>query len=150
PRVPCRLRHDRGRPDGPKAWADPSLRHWRKSPSRSSPSLACRTSTSFQSARVERRPAIRRLPQVCGACGLEHWNAHRSNRRRAASGEFMATATATPTREDFAALLEESFTQGNLQEGTVVKGKVVGIEKDLAVIDVGAKTEGRVALREFS
>ena len=37
-----------------------------------------------------------------------------------------------------------------LPEGTVVKGKVVGIEKDLAVIDVGAKTEGRVALREFA
>ena len=63
----------------------------------------------------------------------------------------MATATsAAPTREDFAAMLEESFTQGSPQEGTVVKGKVVGIEKDLAVIDVGAKTEGRVALREFA
>jgi small subunit ribosomal protein S1 len=65
----------------------------------------------------------------------------------------MATATASsaaPTREDFAKLLEESFTQGSPQEGSVVKGKVVGIEKDLAVIDVGAKTEGRVALREFA
>ncbi|MCK9914735.1 30S ribosomal protein S1 [Microbacteriaceae bacterium K1510] len=59
-------------------------------------------------------------------------------------------ATATATREDFAAMLEESFNQGSPQEGTVVKGKVVGIEKDLAVIDVGAKTEGRVALREFA
>src|SRR2546423_12206176 len=47
-------------------------------------------------------------------------------------------------------MLDEAFGQGNLQEGTVVKGMVVGIEKDLAVIDVGAKTEGRVALREFS
>src|SRR5262245_34379314 len=63
----------------------------------------------------------------------------------------MATATSTaPTREDFAAMLEESFTSGSPQEGQVVKGTVVGIEKDLAVIDVGAKTEGRVALREFS
>src|SRR5690242_12060462 len=61
----------------------------------------------------------------------------------------MATTTA-PSREDFAKMLDEAFTQGNLQEGTVVKGKVVGIEKDLAVIDVGAKTEGRVALREFT
>jgi small subunit ribosomal protein S1 len=58
-------------------------------------------------------------------------------------------AAAAPTREDFAAMLEESFTQGGLQEGSVVKGKVVAIEKDLAVIDVGAKTEGRVAIREF-
>jgi small subunit ribosomal protein S1 len=61
-----------------------------------------------------------------------------------------ATATANPTREDFAALLDESFSTGNLQEGSVVKGTVVGIEKDVAVIDVGIKTEGRVALREFT
>src|SRR5215208_1755439 len=71
------------------------------------------------------------------------------------SGVFMATATSTssaaPSRDDFAAMLEESFTQGGTpQEGSVVKGIIVGIEKDLAVIDVGAKTEGRVALREFS
>jgi small subunit ribosomal protein S1 len=63
----------------------------------------------------------------------------------------MATASSTtPSREDFAALLEESFGQGNLQEGTVVEGTVVGIEKDFAVVDVGLKTEGRVALREFA
>ncbi len=62
----------------------------------------------------------------------------------------MAFATAmAPSREDFAALLEDSFTSGNLQEGAVIKGIVVAIEKDLAVIDVGLKTEGRVPLREF-
>jgi small subunit ribosomal protein S1 len=32
----------------------------------------------------------------------------------------------------------------------VVKGTVVAIERDVAVIDVGLKTEGRVALREFA
>jgi small subunit ribosomal protein S1 len=61
----------------------------------------------------------------------------------------MATAAA-PTREDFAKLLDESMGTGNLQEGAVIKGKIVGIEKDMAVIDVGLKTEGRVALREFA
>ena len=61
----------------------------------------------------------------------------------------MATAAA-PSREDFAKMLDESFHTGNLQEGAVIKGKVVGIEKDMAVIDVGLKTEGRVALREFA
>ncbi len=61
-----------------------------------------------------------------------------------------ATGSAAPSREDFAQMLEESFIQGSPQEGQVVKGIVVGIEKDLAVIDVGAKTEGRVALREFA
>ena len=34
-------------------------------------------------------------------------------------------------------------------EGSVVKGTVVAIEKDLAVIDVGLKTEGRIPLKEF-
>ncbi|MGA9323760.1 MAG: 30S ribosomal protein S1 [Xanthobacteraceae bacterium] len=59
-------------------------------------------------------------------------------------------ATAAPSREDFASMIEESFGDGHLQEGSVVKGTVVGIEKDVAVIDVGLKTEGRVALREFA
>src|SRR5450631_1526179 len=62
----------------------------------------------------------------------------------------IAVATAAPLHEDFAALLDESFGNGNLQEGSVIKGTVVGIEKDVAVIDVGLKTEGRVALREFA
>jgi small subunit ribosomal protein S1 len=61
-----------------------------------------------------------------------------------------AASPAAPSREDFAKMLDESFSEGAPQEGTVVKGMVVGIEKDVAVIDVGAKTEGRVALREFA
>jgi small subunit ribosomal protein S1 len=61
-----------------------------------------------------------------------------------------ATASKNPSREDFAAMLEESFARNDLQEGSVVKGKVVGIEKDIAVIDIGLKTEGRVPLREFA
>src|SRR5258705_8566257 len=69
-----------------------------------------------------------------------------------ASGEHMASTAASynPTRDDFAAMLDESFAGGNLQESSVIKGKVVAIEKDMAVIDVGLKTEGRVALREFA
>jgi small subunit ribosomal protein S1 len=54
-----------------------------------------------------------------------------------------------PTREDFAALLEETMGAEPVAEGSVVKGKVVAIEKDLAVVDVGLKTEGRVPLKEF-
>jgi small subunit ribosomal protein S1 len=54
-----------------------------------------------------------------------------------------------PTREDFASLLEESFATTEFAEGSVVKGRVVAIEKDHAVIDVGLKVEGRVPLKEF-
>jgi len=54
-----------------------------------------------------------------------------------------------PSHDEFAALLEESLSGTALQEGSVVKGTVVSIEKDVAVIDVGLKTEGRVPLKEF-
>ncbi len=54
-----------------------------------------------------------------------------------------------PTRDDFAALLEESFVTNDLAEGSVVKGRVIAIEKDMVVIDAGLKVEGRVALKEF-
>ncbi len=54
-----------------------------------------------------------------------------------------------PTRDEFAAMLAESLARDDLAEGEVVKGKVIAIEKDLAVIDVGLKMEGRVPLKEF-
>jgi len=61
------------------------------------------------------------------------------------------TASAlNPSREDFATLLEQSFSESNMQEGSVIKGTVVAIENDLAIVDVGLKTEGRVALKEFA
>jgi small subunit ribosomal protein S1 len=63
---------------------------------------------------------------------------------------LMATA-AFPTRDDFAALLNDTLGGENQGfEGRVVKGTVTGIENDMVVIDVGLKSEGRVALREFA
>src|SRR5919106_355191 len=62
----------------------------------------------------------------------------------------MATTT-FPTRDDFAELLNKSLGGENEAfEGKVVKGTVTAIENDLAVIDVGLKSEGRVPLREFA
>jgi small subunit ribosomal protein S1 len=55
-----------------------------------------------------------------------------------------------PSRDDFAALLDESLGGRDFMEGQVVHGKVVAIEKDFAIIDVGLKTEGRVSLKEFA
>ncbi|MCR9236786.1 MAG: 30S ribosomal protein S1 [Alphaproteobacteria bacterium] len=55
----------------------------------------------------------------------------------------------TPSREDFAALLDETFGSEAQQEGSVIKGTVIAFEKDLAVIDVGLKVEGRISVREF-
>ncbi len=67
-----------------------------------------------------------------------------------ATAQTATTASMAPSRDDFAKMLDESFDQGNLQEGAVIRGTVVGIEKDVAVVDVGLKTEGRVPLREFT
>src|SRR3954447_11862453 len=64
---------------------------------------------------------------------------------------ILMASTTFPTRDDFAALLNESLGGENETfEGKVVKGTVTGIENDMAVIDVGLKSEGRVPLREFA
>jgi len=60
------------------------------------------------------------------------------------------TETLNPTRDAFAEMLEASLVDRQNFEETVVTGKVTAIEKDVAVIDVGLKTEGRVPLKEFS
>ncbi|MBU6371109.1 MAG: 30S ribosomal protein S1 [Alphaproteobacteria bacterium] len=61
----------------------------------------------------------------------------------------MANDTMTPSRDDFAALLEESLTGRGMVEGRVVPATVVGVEHDFVIVDVGLKTEGRIPLREF-
>jgi small subunit ribosomal protein S1 len=61
-----------------------------------------------------------------------------------------AAQDAAPASEDFAALLEESFGQREAFEGTVVKGKIVAIEGDMVLVDVGLKSEGRIPLKEFT
>ena len=55
-----------------------------------------------------------------------------------------------PSMDDFTALLEESFKSHGLEEGNVVSGRVIAIEKEYAIIDVGLKTEGKIALKEFA
>jgi small subunit ribosomal protein S1 len=59
-------------------------------------------------------------------------------------------AAQTAPKESFAALLDESLGVANGLEGTVVKGRVISIENDAALIDVGLKSEGRVPLKEFA
>ena len=63
----------------------------------------------------------------------------------AASGD-----TETTLDENFVAMLEETFSEGHLSEGSVVKGTVIAIEGDSVLIDVGLKSEGRVGVREFT
>ena len=61
-----------------------------------------------------------------------------------------ADLTANPIQESFSALLDQSFQEMASIEGSVVSGTVLSIEKDMILIDVGLKSEGRVPLREFA
>src|SRR5678809_1129234 len=69
---------------------------------------------------------------------------------RAATKERNESTIATPSREDFAAMLEQSFQTQSPQEGSVIKGTIVSIENDFAMVDVGLKTEGRISIKEFA
>ena len=57
--------------------------------------------------------------------------------------------TLNPSRDEFAEMFEASIVDRDAFEQTVVTGTITGIEKDVAIVDVGLKTEGRVPLREF-
>jgi small subunit ribosomal protein S1 len=61
-----------------------------------------------------------------------------------------AERISAPSRDDFAAMLEESFIERAPAEGSVVKGNIVAVENDFVVVDVGLKTEGRVPVKEFT
>ena len=69
---------------------------------------------------------------------------------RAATVLKNAPSISTPSRDDFAAMLEQSFETQSPQEGQVIKGTIIAIENDFAMVDVGLKTEGRIALKEFA
>ena len=64
-----------------------------------------------------------------------------------------ATALMEPARnhgmEDFASLLEEQLGRETGFEGSVVTGRVIRLTDEYAIVDVGLKSEGRVALKEF-
>jgi small subunit ribosomal protein S1 len=113
---------------------------WRKTHNRFSASLTApdaleiRAPSAFEQRRDGGRSKPKRKPTAPAP-------------KQGFSGEFMSKAA--PAKEDFASLLEESYRTNDLAEGSVVKGVVIAIEKDMVVIDAGLKVEGRVALKEF-
>ena len=52
--------------------------------------------------------------------------------------------------ENFAELLEESFKGEERLQGRVISGKIISIENDIVLIDVGLKSEGAVSVKEFN
>jgi small subunit ribosomal protein S1 len=55
-----------------------------------------------------------------------------------------------PSVSDFEAMLNETIPADGGFEGRVVKGTVVSLENDFAIVDIGLKAEGRVPLKEFA
>ncbi len=49
--------------------------------------------------------------------------------------------------EEFKELYEESLK--TFQEGEVVKGRIVSVDKEFVMVDIGYKSEGRIPLHEF-
>ena len=62
----------------------------------------------------------------------------------------MTNVNNEPLNESFEEMLAESFSNNDKIEGSVVKGTIVGIENEIALIDVGLKSEGRVSIKEFT
>src|SRR5687767_8860091 len=56
--------------------------------------------------------------------------------------------------EDFASMFEASLKErggeGLLKEGDIVKGTIVSVTKDYAVVDIGYKSEGQISITEFT
>ncbi|MBX7096645.1 MAG: 30S ribosomal protein S1 [Myxococcaceae bacterium] len=56
--------------------------------------------------------------------------------------------------EDFAALFEASLKErggdGLQKEGEIIKGTVVQVTREFAVVDIGYKSEGQIAIAEFT
>jgi len=51
--------------------------------------------------------------------------------------------------ESFGDILEASLQEATVQQGEVVKGTVVGVDRDTVTVDIGFKSEGVIPLSEF-
>src|SRR5690348_206458 len=52
--------------------------------------------------------------------------------------------------ENFAEMFAESLGQDNVKEGEILRGTVIAVGKDYAIIDIGYKSEGQVPIEEFT
>ena len=52
--------------------------------------------------------------------------------------------------ENFGEILEASLADGAVQQGEIVKGTVVAVDRDIVTVDIGFKAEGMIPVREFT
>ncbi|WP_437731876.1 30S ribosomal protein S1 [Sorangium sp. So ce1335] len=63
----------------------------------------------------------------------------------------MEAGSSGASMESFAALFEQSVEGGDFaREGEIISGTVVAVNRDSVVVDIGGKSEGVIALREFA
>ena len=62
------------------------------------------------------------------------------------------TATSLPSGhpDDFAALLDASMGADSAFAGSIMTGRIIRLDGDVAIVDVGLKSEGRIPVREFA
>ena len=58
--------------------------------------------------------------------------------------------TSKITNSEYDSLISKSLDSKNNKEKSIVEGKIVAVETDAVVVDVGLKSEGRVPITEFS
>ncbi|HIA60118.1 MAG TPA: 30S ribosomal protein S1 [Pelagibacterales bacterium] len=54
------------------------------------------------------------------------------------------------TNSEYEKLISNSLQQKESKEKSIVNGKIIAIENDMAIVDVGLKSEGRIPLSEFT
>ena len=54
------------------------------------------------------------------------------------------------SNDEYENLISKSITLKDKKEKSIVEGKIIAIENDVVIIDVGLKSEGRIPLTEFS
>ena len=54
------------------------------------------------------------------------------------------------SNSEYEALITKTLNTNFIKEKTIVNGKVISIENDIVIIDVGLKSEGRIPISEFS
>ena len=53
------------------------------------------------------------------------------------------------SNEQYEKLISKSIDVKNNKEKSIVEGKIIAIENDVVIVDVGLKSEGRIPISEF-
>ena len=54
------------------------------------------------------------------------------------------------SNKEYEKLITKTINTKNIKEKSIVTGKVISVEKDIVIVDVGLKSEGRIPVSEFA